>query len=440
MKYTYPQALRWLALYIALALLPLFMSLLGTTPEPRHFWVEFGVGLGFVGLAMMGLQFFLSGRFRGIASGLGLDNMLQFHRQSGLIATTFILIHPILIFSADPNYLVYLDLRVYPFRAVLLTLVTLAVITIIVTTVWRKTFAIPYEWWRSAHGGLAFFILLAGLTHVMIVGHYVDPLWKRAVWIAFTGGAMATLIHGRLFRPWKLGRTPWKVAEIREERGSAWSIALEPDGHDGFDFVAGQFAWITLGPSPYSLQQHPFTISSSAENKKRIEFTIKELGDFTSTIKDIPVGTCAFVEGPFGDFALNDDVCQHGAVFLAGGVGITPVMSMLRTLRDQGRKLPLQLFYANNSVEDTIYYEEIRELAEEIDLEVIFVFVDPPEGWEGEVGFIRPEILDKYMADDNGLRRYYVCGPGVMMDAVEQALIDRGIEGRRVFSERFDIV
>ena len=442
MRYTYAQALGWLALYLLLSLLPLAFSLAGETPEPRPFWVEFGVGLGFVGLAMMGMQFLLTGRFRSFAAGLGLDNMLQFHRQSGLVAFFFILAHPVVLILAEPKYLEFLDPRVYPDRALVLSVAMISLTALIVTTLWRKTFGIPYEWWRSAHGGLALVVVFVGLVHVMIVGHYVDPLWKRLVWIGFTAAAMWMLIQGRVVRPLALKKLPWKVVEIRKERGEAWTVALEPDGHDGFDFTAGQFAWLTIGPSPFSLQQNPFTISSSAAREdRRVEFTIKELGDFTRTVKDIPMGTCAFVEGPFGEFALNDDAEEHGAVFFAGGVGITPVMSMLQTMRDRGDRVPLQLFYANNCLEDVIFYEEIKALAEEMEnLEVIWVLRDPPEGWEGEVGFITAELLDRHKSPDNGHRRYYVCGPGPMMDAVETKLVERGIQGRRVFSERFDIV
>ncbi len=440
MRYTYAQALGWLALYIVLSLLPLLFSVLGTTPDPRPFWVEFGVGLGFVGLAMMGMQFVLTGRFRNFASGLGLDNMLQFHRQSGLVAFCFVLAHPTVLLIAEPSFLEFLDPRVYPDRATVLTLVMIALVVLIVTTLWRKTFGISYEWWRTAHGGLALFIVFAGLVHVMLVSHYVDPLWKRGIWIGFTAAAMFMLIQGRVIRPLVLKRRPWKVVEVREERGDSWTVALEPEGHDGIDFVAGQFAWLTIGPTPFSLQQNPFTISSSAEEDRRIEFTIKVLGDFTATIKDIPEGTCAFVEGPFGEFALNDDAQEHGAVFFAGGVGITPVMSMLRTLRDQGRTVPLQLFYANNRLEDVIFYEELQELQEELNLEVIWVLADPPEDWHGETGFITAELMDRHKSEDDGERRYFVCGPGAMMDAVESKLVQRGITGRRIFSERFDIV
>ncbi len=441
MKYTTPQALTWLGVYIALSLLPLVVLFIGPMPPARSFAIELGVGLGFVGLAMMGLQFVLTGRFQSFASGLGLDNMLQFHRQAGLIATGFVLAHPVVLIASDPAYIEFFDPSVNLPRAVALVTVIISLLALVATTLWRKSFGIPYEWWRSAHGGLAFVVVLIGLGHVLMVGYYVDPLWKQAVWITFTGAALLLLVHGRIIRPLALKKKPWKVAEVRPENGPCWTIALEPDGHDGLDFEAGQFGWLTVGPTPFSLQQHPFTIASSAERPKSVEFTIKELGDFTATIKDIPSGTPAFVEGPFGAFALDEVVEEDGAVFVAAGVGITPVMSMLRTLRDRELSPPLKLIYGNPSRERAIFFEELQQLSDALDLDVTHVLEEPPENWNGEQGFITPDILANRLPDDDGKRRYYVCGPSVMMDIVEEYLVDEhGVDGRRVFSERFAIV
>lgn len=441
MKYTSLQALLWLGVYVLLAVLPLIVVFVGELPAARGFWVELGVGLGFVGLAMMGLQFVLTGRFRSFASGFGLDNMLQFHRQAGLIATGFILAHPVVLIASRPDFVAFFDPRVNAVRAVALIVVTVALVAIVVTTLWRRTFGIPYEWWRSAHGGLALLIVLIGLGHVLMVGHYVDPLWKQIVWIGFTGGAIALLVHGRVVRPWALKKKPWEVRDVRPEKGPTWTIELAPDGHDGLDFEAGQFGWLTIGPSPFSLQQHPFTIASSAERPDRVQFTIKQLGDFTATIKDIPEGTSAFVEGPFGAFTLDETTAECGAVFLAAGVGITPVMSILRTLRDRDGEAPeMQLIYANQSRETAIFYHRLDELAEDLPLEVVHVLEEPPADWEGETGLVTPELLDEHLWEDDGRRRYYVCGPAPMMDVVEGHLVDKGVDGRRVLSERFEIV
>ena len=440
MKYTYLQALGWLGAYILLAVLPLLILFVGHLPPSRGFLTELGVGLGFIGLSMMGLQFVLTGRFRRFAMGFGLDNMLQFHRQAGLIATGFILAHPVILIASNPAYAAFYDPRVSTPRAMALITVTIALVAIVTTTLWRRSFGIPYEWWRTGHGMLALLIVLIGLGHVLMIGYYVDPLWKQLVWIGFTGGAMALLIHGRIIRPLALNQYPWKVAEVRPETGPTWTIALEPDGHDGLDFQPGQFGWLTIGPTPFSLQQHPFTIASSAEKPRCIEFTIKQLGDFTATIKDIPAGTPAFVEGPFGAFVLGEETQQHGAVFIAAGVGITPVMSILRTLRDRGDAPSMQLIYANQSPQTTIFHDELESLAGQLPLELIHVFEQPPPNWQGHQGLVTPEILEDVLWDDDGKRRYFICGPQPLMDAVEQYLIDRGIDGRRIVSERFEIV
>ncbi len=440
MKYTRLQALGWLAVYIGLALLPLAVVFVGDLPVARGFWIELGVGLGFVGLSMMGLQFVLTGRFRGLASGFGLDNMLQFHRQAGLVATGFVIAHPVILIGANPAYTRFFDPRVNAPRAVALITVTVALVALVATTLWRKSFGIPYEWWRTAHGGLALLIVVVGLGHVLMVGYYVDPLWRQLVWIGFTGGAMALLVHGRIIRPLALKQKPWRVSSVSPENGPTWTITLEPDGHDGLEFDAGQFGWLTIGPTPFSLQQHPFTIASSAERPGSVQFTIKELGDFTATIKEIPEGTPAFIEGPFGAFTLDEETADCGAVFFAAGVGITPVMSMLRTFRDRGDAPPLQLFFGNPSADDAIFFDELRELSDELPLELIQVLEDPPEDWEGPTGIITPDLLDERLSEDDGRRRYYVCGPPPMMDSVEQYLIDHGVDGRRIFSERFSIV
>jgi len=91
----------WIGFYLALALTPLFALLAGPEIPGRGFWREFSVALGFAGLSMMGLQFFLTGRFRGITSPYGIDVVYYFHRAISLVAFIFLFLHPaILVLSA----------------------------------------------------------------------------------------------------------------------------------------------------------------------------------------------------------------------------------------------------------------------------------------------------------------------------------------------------
>ncbi len=169
-----------------------------------------------------------------------------------------------------------------------------------------------------------------------------------------------------------------------------------------------------------------------------MEVTIKELGDFTSTIGSVQPGRAVFLEGPYGAFTMP--VQAKRAVMIAGGVGITPIMSMLRTQLDRQEDRPLSLLYATASPDRTIFLDELRVLEERLPLELTHVFERPPAEWTGERGLITPELLDRHVPADEPGVHYFICGPAPMMDAVELALATRGVPMDRLHSERFDIV
>jgi predicted ferric reductase len=439
-KYSLGTALLWIGGYLLLAAAPLLIAYWGPLPPPRSFWVEFSVGLGFVGLAILGLQFVLTGRFAHVATSLGLDSMLQYHRQAGLVAFFFILAHPLILFLADRAYLEYLDPRANLPRALALSAALGALGLLIVSTLWRQPLRLPYEWWRLLHGLLALFVVLVGLVHILQVGFYVSPGWKQALWVLLTGSALALLINTRIVRPLKMRQKPWRVSEVREERGRAWTLVLQPEGHPGMNFLPGQFVWLVLGKSAFSIQQHPFSLASSATRPDRLELTIKALGDFTARTGDVQPGARAYLEGPYGYFVPNPNP-SRGAVFIVGGVGITPVMSMLRTFRDRRDPRPLWLIYANPDWERVLFREELEVLEPTLELKAVHVLENPPEGWTGERGRIGPALLDRHLPDDRGEGfDYFVCGPEPMMDSVVPHLRKRGVPLRSIFSERFQIV
>jgi len=430
----------WVGVYVVMVAAPIGLVLVGQLPEGRGFWVEFGVGLGLVGLAMMGVQFALTARFRRIAGIVGMDSMLHFHRQAGIVATLFVLAHPVILVLADREFLAFFDPRVNLPRAGALTAVTVALLLVVALPLARGRIGLSYEWWRLTHGLLGLFIVLVGLAHVLMVSRYMAVGWKQALWVVFIGAAVALLVNSRLLVPWRAWRRPWKVASVRTEAPDVWTITLEAAGHSGLPFRAGQCIWLTLGPTPFSLQQHPFTIASSAVRADRLELTIKALGDFTSTIGNVAPGTPAFLEGPYGNFTVDLDTL-HPAVFFAGGIGITPVLSILRTLRERGDRRPLLLVYANASEAQILLREEFEQLAGELELRVCHVLKQPPEGWSGEVGRITPELIERVLNDfPLANTRYYVCGADSMMDTVETELLRRGVGLHRIHSERFNIV
>jgi len=439
MRYGPGRVLFWVVAYLTLALSPALVAYVGPVP-PRTFWIEVGVGLGFVGLGVLVLQFVLTGRFRRVAPSFGFDSMLHFHRHIGIVALIMVLGHPVLLIVTEPGYLEYFDPRVDFMRAMALSSVTGALLLIVITSLWRTAFRLNYEWWRVIHGVLALFIVVIGVVHAFQVGHYVSTPWAQGFIAAMLAASLGLVVDTRLLRPMRLRRKPYRVLGLREERGDAYTLHIEPDGHEGLRFRAGQFGWLTLRDTPFTLQQHPYSFSSSEEAApRRLEFTVKVEGDFSASVREVEPGQRAFIEGPYGCFVADPDP-SRGCVMIVGGVGVTPCMSMLRTFADREAKRDLHLIYANVSLEEVIFFDELRRLEQRLRLTVTHVLEEPPDDWDGETGLVDAELLERHTPRDRAEYDTFICGPEPLMNTAEGAMRELGVPQQRLFSERFDIV
>lgn len=428
----------WLLLYGLLALLPMALAMGIERPLPRGLAVEIGAMLGLLGLGMLATQLVITGRHRWFAAGVGQDNLLQFHRRAGTLAWLLVLIHPVMLFIGDPAFLAWLDPREDLLRAGALYALALALTLLVVSSLWREAFGLQYESWRAIHAALSLFVVVGGLGHALMASHHTGGLvtqWAIGVTIAVPLGL---LLETRLWRPLRMSRRPWRVVEVEPRRADSTRLVLAADGHAGMRFKPGQFAWLTLGETPFSLQQHPFSITSSPTRPEEIEFIIKQAGDFTCSLAEVKPGTTAFLEGPYGVFAMPEE--DRRTVYIAGGIGITPVLSMLRARAERGYAAPLWLLYANQGEEEIVMREDIEALADTLPLTLVHVLAEPPERWEGETGYIDGELMDRYLPEDADDIDYFVCGPPPMMDQVEAALEGRGVALLRMYSERFDMV
>jgi len=440
LKYGSRQALTWIVVYLSMVLLPVIIAIGIQAPSARPFAAEFGTLLGALALGVLAMQSVISGRQRWFARGAGMDNILQFHRQLGIFALLLVLAHPIAMLIANPDYLLlYIDPRINFLRAAVLTFIVAATVILVTSSLWRTKFRLPYEQWRLIHGILAFLIIVGGLGHALLVNNYFAQDWKKAVLASLIGLALLLIIESRLLRPLRMLRKPWRIVETKAETGQATTLVFEAEGHAGIKFQPGQFTWLTLGDSPFSLQQHPFSICSSAAHPKRLAITAKALGDFTRGLNQVKPGSRAWLEGPYGVF-IHQAYSSRDAVFIAGGVGITPIMSMLRTYRDLGTNTPLWLIYACADADAMLFREELDEMAGQLPLHLVYVLANPPADWNGEAGFVDADLLARHLPDDKESIEYFLCGPPPMMDKVEPILIARGAALNRVYSERFNLV
>jgi len=429
----------WVILYLFFILAPLFALLAGTLPPTRDFWTEFSVAIGYAGLAMMGLQFGLTARFRHVTEPWGEDVIYHFHRQISLIAVGLVIAHPLILFVARPELLALLNSIQAPWRARFAALSVYSLIALVAMALWRAKWNIRYETWHLWHILLAVVAIAAGLAHMVGWSFYLTDPWKRALWIGLTIFWVGLLLYVRIVKPLFMLRRPYRVSEVREERGDTSTLVMHPDGHPGFRFSPGQFGWLTLWGSPFKITGHPFSFSSSAEvTDGRVEMSIRNLGDFTSAIDKVPAGQRVYLDGPYGAFTIGNPADMH--VLIAGGVGVTPMMSMIRTLADQGDTRPVILLYGSRDWESITFREELEALKARLNLTVVHVLANPSAGWTGEQGFITADVFKRHLPPPYADHEYFICGPDVMMDAIEKALGEMNVPLSKYHSERYSFV
>jgi predicted ferric reductase len=429
----------WFILYLFFILAPLFALLTGSLPPPRDFWTEFSAAIGYAGLAIMGLQFGLTARFRYVTEPWGEDIIYHFHRQISLLGVGLIVAHPLILFAARPELVALLNSIRAPWRARFAALSVYSLIALVVTALWRAKLKIRYERWHLIHILLAIIAVIAGLLHMLGWGFYLADTRKRALWIGLTIFWIGLLLYVRIAKPLFMLRRPYRISEVRKERGDTSTLVMHPDGHPGFRFSPGQFAWLTVWGSPFKITGHPFSFSSSAAvSDGRVEMAIRNLGDFTSEIHKVPVGKRVYLDGPYGAFTIGNPTDMH--VLIAGGIGITPMMSMIRTLADRRDTRPVVLLYGNENWESITFREELEALKARLDLTVVHVLTNPSDGWTGEQGFITAELFKRHLPPPYADHEYFICGPNVMMDAIEKALGEMHVPLSKYHSERYSFV
>lgn len=426
-----------LSAYLAVLLLPVGLSWsLGWPPRPIH--QEIASGLGMLAFSIILVEFVLSGRFKGISSRTGMDVTMRIHQVMARTALVFAVLHPLF-------YQGTLSGGQRPWDVTRQTTITtdfpalasgiaayLLLFVLIFLAMARNALGYKYETWRLMHGVGA--LLIAGLLlhHAIYAGRHGAQPAMTYLWLSMTGIAAGSLFFVYFVEPLRQLRHEWRVVSVSRLTTRQWEMRIAPEGHAGLDFKAGQFVWLNVGNNAFSFNENPFSISSAPVDGPEISFVIKELGDFTRSLGQFEPGTRAYIDGPHGSLAV-DGRTEPGIVLIAGGVGIAPMLSIMRQRRLGKDPRDIKVIYGNRLEEQIVYR---NELAGE---DTVFVLSEPPEVWRGETGLIDGPLLDRTLLPEQYEKWLFVlCGPAVMMDVVEDHLIARGTPSHRILSERFD--
>jgi len=148
-----------------------------------------------------------------------------------------------------------------------------------------------------------------------------------------------------------------------------------------------------------------------------------------------------WVDGPYGAFSVDLQPAT-GLVMIAGGVGITPMMSMLRTLAHRGDRRPHRLVVVARNPDELLFRAELRALQERLDLTIVELVREPPTGWTGASGDVDERLLTALLPGE--FRRnqldYYLCGPPALITDVLAVLEGMNVPFPRIHTEQFDLV
>jgi predicted ferric reductase len=428
--------------YVSLALAPLILAAF-SGPEPAGFWTEAASAAGMTGAVMMLLQLVSSGRFERLSGRIGIDATMSFHKWAAPLAVLFLFFHPLLFLApielsrlnVAMSHLTAMLTAPRNFTGVIALILTAAVVLLAVV---RDRLPMPYEGWRASHGLMALGAAGATLAHILAVGTYASEWPLMVFWIALCISVLGAAIGVYTVRARSMRRQNWKLVERRRLADGLWEITLRGQPRDRLAFKAGQFAWLAVAPRRFPLFDHPFSIASAPGDESQLSFVIQEAGDFTDTVRDLPLGSGAGLDAPHGSFVL-DDPQTDAIVLIAGGVGVAPIRSLLADLAAKGDTRPIRLLYGARNAAAMIDASVFEPHLKRLNAEAWFFVDETPSSGPLQQGPIGPAQVEQAIGGLDPARiAVMICGPGGMISAMADVAHDLGVPLANIRYERFD--
>ena len=342
----------------------------------------------------------------------GLDKMYLIHRRAAIIATVLIIAHFIFVPRDLTAFTPGKPLGFYAF-----VLIIIGVITSAAPPLKKK---IPYHKWLNFHKLMGVFYVMA-VIHGLMVNSLIKELPITRIYVfgmSFIGVA-AWFYKAFLFKLFNK-KLKYKVKSTTNIGNEITEIILEPEGN-ALDFRAGQFAFFTI-PKISKREQHPFTISSHPLNNN-LRISIKNLGDYTEKIGSVLEGDIAFVEGAYGLFSTKY-AKEKEQVWIAGGIGITPFLSLSKDIYTHNVKL----LWSVNTESEAVYSDELNIIADSNPNFNFSVWASQKKGYL---------MADKLDIDNLKSKAYCSCGPESLKKSVIKQLTEKGVKMADIYDEEF---
>ena len=408
---------------------------------------------GLAGFTSYGINLVLGARIK-IVSRLfgGLDAMYAAHRANGRLAFLLLATHGLVMVVSQAAVSAEQVARLFdPTEGIepFLGVVALVLLSICIGLT---------LYGRLGHEMFVYVQRAMGIVFVVASAHVFLTAGTKAVYqpleLYLAGVAVAGLTafsYRSLFGNVLVRRHNYEVAEVRPLDPQVVELTMTPSSGKPLVFTPGQFVYVTFYSDAFNAQFHPFSITpegttalvsvrpgdirnqfhpfsiTAGAGERNLRIAVKAVGDYTTAMRRLDEGAVARVEGPYGTFSFLN-VTNKRQVWIAGGIGITPFLSMARSLPESGYEI--DLFFGAKTIESSYFLDELLLISESNKSLRVIPFP------EDKLGLLSADYIDG-TTKDLANKEILLCGPPVMIDALRAQFAERGIEARRIHFERF---
>jgi predicted ferric reductase len=418
-----------LVLWGVLALNVVIVEVIYSTGDfTKNALVWIGQWLGLHLALTMAFQLVLVARLPYLDRRIGMDRLTSWHRWTGFTVFWLVLLHPTFILLGYARFDRLPFGREFTGLAkqvpVLLGMIAAALIVVVAAVSVRAARRrLSYETWHAIHLVLYVVIALAVIHQLVEGSSFKTSIVAEVYWWALWAFAIGALLVGRVVQPLRRNaRHRLRVAAVVPESDDVVSVYLTGRHLDELPAAPGQFfIWRFLGYNRW-WQANPFSLSAAPDGRS-LRLTAKASGTTSAGLRDVPIGTRVFAEGPYGAFTAMHRV-RTSSVLIAGGIGVTPIRALLDELDG-----PVTVLYRVRTAADAVLLPELRALAGSVQLLT---------GRTRDGDPFDPAALQTLVPDITE-RDIFVCGPPAMTAAVVRSLRALKVPAAQIHDERFSL-
>jgi len=405
--------------------------------------------LGSIAYTWLNAQLVISARPKLMESVFGLDRVFRFHSVMPILAIAAAILHKFMkddMFeesfktkSGDAAIVIFIVISVLALVFLIDTLVRIIKPLKYLTNIANKLYIGKYNVQKILHNATVAAVILI-FIHVML-SFSARNTYVKSVYILYFSAAMAFYLYHKVVRRYFLSKR-FIVEKIEKDSDTMFTLTMKPENGKMFRYKPGQFGFLRIKSKGISGEEHPFSISSQPANKEYITMTIKNLGDWSAAVGNVEPGSKAIIDAPYGRFNPALYPCDNGIVLIAGGVGITPMLSILRDFYQNKRDQKVMLIWGVNTRSERICNDEFNAFERDMKNFVLVPVIAREPDYQGEKGFVTDALIDRVLTAhgfDIAEQQYFVCGPAIMQNGILKILRAKGIRNKQIHYESFSL-